>query len=118
MNSLDIMDYIAFFSDDNPNPNLLGGKGSNLSKLVNIGINVPPGFIVKTNAYVKFLKESDKSKQLEDLFLKPLEPKNIMQDSERIKELIAVNGDLLDSIYRNLDTISTNHDKIQEIIDK
>jgi len=46
-----------------------------------------------------------------------MEEKEI-EDIERIKELIAVNGYLLDSIYRNLDTISTNHDKIQEIIDK
>ena len=36
--------------------NLAGGKGANLGELVSIGVPVPPGFVVTTHAYRKFLK--------------------------------------------------------------
>jgi pyruvate,water dikinase len=36
--------------------NLAGGKGANLGELVSIGVPVPPGFVVTTHAYKKFLK--------------------------------------------------------------
>jgi len=82
------MKYIEFFTDGTPNPILLGGKGSNLIKLVKIGINVPPGFIININAYNEFLKESDYYNKLKEIFSKNLELKNIMQDSAKIKDLI------------------------------
>ncbi|MDP7208076.1 MAG: PEP/pyruvate-binding domain-containing protein, partial [Candidatus Bathyarchaeota archaeon] len=28
---------------------LLGGKGANLSEMTNLGLKVPPGFIITTN---------------------------------------------------------------------
>lgn len=30
--------------------NLLGGKGANLAEMTNIGLSVPPGFIISTDA--------------------------------------------------------------------
>jgi len=37
---------------------LAGGKGANLGELVSIGVPVPPGFVVTTEAYRRFIKES------------------------------------------------------------
>ncbi len=38
--------------------NLLGGKGANLCEMAEIGLNVPPGFIVSTEACKKFYKNN------------------------------------------------------------
>ena len=37
---------------------LAGGKGSNLSRLLRLGLPVPPGFVVTTAAYRAFLDAS------------------------------------------------------------
>lgn len=36
----------------------VGGKGANLGEMTAAGINVPPGFVVTTDAYRLFLKEN------------------------------------------------------------
>lgn len=37
---------------------LVGGKGANLGEMINIGIPVPPGFLVTAAAYFDFIKKS------------------------------------------------------------
>ncbi|MFW6040526.1 MAG: pyruvate, phosphate dikinase [Thermoplasmatota archaeon] len=39
--------------------NLLGGKGSNLAEMTSIGLNVPPGFTVTTEACLTYLEEGN-----------------------------------------------------------
>jgi pyruvate,water dikinase len=39
----------------------VGGKGANLGELTSAGIPVPPGFIVTSDAYYQFLKETQLS---------------------------------------------------------
>jgi pyruvate, orthophosphate dikinase len=39
--------------------NLLGGKGANLAEMTNIGLPVPPGFIVTTDACRDYLEVGD-----------------------------------------------------------
>ncbi len=82
------MEYVVLLTDRKSNPNLLGGKGSNLIKLIEAGITVPPGFIINTKAYKEFLNESENSGELKDAFSKTLEPKVIMQVSAKIQDLI------------------------------
>ena len=36
--------------------NLLGGKGANLAEMASLGIDVPPGFTVSTEACVNYFK--------------------------------------------------------------
>ncbi len=36
---------------------VLGGKGSNLAEMTSIGLNVPPGFTVTTEACLEFLEK-------------------------------------------------------------
>ena len=40
----------AFAEGDGKNKKLLGGKGANLCEMTRIGLNVPPGFVITTEA--------------------------------------------------------------------
>ncbi len=48
--------YIFSFREgDGKNKQLLGGKGANLCEMTQIGLNVPPGFVITTDACLAFL---------------------------------------------------------------
>ena len=47
----------AFSEGDGRNKMLLGGKGANLCEMTKIGLPVPPGFVVTTEACLEYLKE-------------------------------------------------------------
>jgi pyruvate,orthophosphate dikinase len=38
---------------------LLGGKGANLAEMTNLGLPVPPGFVISTNACIHFLEKNE-----------------------------------------------------------
>jgi pyruvate,orthophosphate dikinase len=45
----------SFAKGDGQNKKLLGGKGANLCEMTQIGINVPPGFVITTEACLDYL---------------------------------------------------------------
>ncbi|MBI3481096.1 MAG: pyruvate, phosphate dikinase [Nitrosomonadales bacterium] len=45
----------AFEEGDGKNKKLLGGKGANLCEMTQIGLNVPPGFVISTEACLNYL---------------------------------------------------------------
>ncbi len=47
----------SFADGDGHDKKLLGGKGANLCEMTQIGINVPPGFVITTEACLDYLKE-------------------------------------------------------------
>ncbi|MFW2404354.1 MAG: pyruvate, phosphate dikinase, partial [Gammaproteobacteria bacterium] len=48
--------YVYAFADgDGHDKKLLGGKGANLCQMTQIGINVPPGFVISTEACLDYL---------------------------------------------------------------
>jgi pyruvate,orthophosphate dikinase len=52
--------YVYSFKDgDGKNKKLLGGKGANLCEMTQIGINVPPGFVINTEACLSYLETKD-----------------------------------------------------------
>ncbi len=52
--------YVFSFNDgDGHNKKLLGGKGANLCEMTQIGINVPPGFVISTDACLAYLETDD-----------------------------------------------------------
>ena len=52
--------YIFAFEDgDGSNKMLLGGKGANLCEMTQIGINVPPGFVITTEACLYYLDNAE-----------------------------------------------------------
>ena len=50
----------SFEQGDGKDKALLGGKGANLCEMTQIGINVPPGFVVTTEACRSFLDDAEK----------------------------------------------------------
>jgi len=50
----------AFAEGDGKNKKLLGGKGANLCEMTQIGLNVPPGFVISTEACLDFLASPNK----------------------------------------------------------
>ncbi len=50
----------AFTEGDGKNKHLLGGKGANLCEMTQIGLNVPPGFVITTEACLAFLDDPER----------------------------------------------------------
>ncbi len=78
--------YVYFFGGNKTEgnatmKNLIGGKGSNLAEMANMGIPVPPGFTITTEACIKFYENNKKY------------PQGMMdQVKENLKKLEAVMG--------------------------
>src|SRR5208337_5055231 len=49
----------SFREGDGKNKKLLGGKGANLCEMTQIGLNVPPGFVISTEACLAYLESPD-----------------------------------------------------------
>ena len=47
----------SFSEGDGKNKQLLGGKGANLCEMTQIGLNVPPGFVISTEACLQYLED-------------------------------------------------------------
>ena len=74
------MKYVYMFNEGNKDlKNLLGGKGANLAEMTNIGLPVPSGFTVTTEACTKYYDDNENlsSEVVEEIFenLKKLEVK-------------------------------------------
>jgi len=49
------MKYVYLFSEGNAGmKSLLGGKGANLAEMTNLGLPVPQGFTITTEACIKY----------------------------------------------------------------
>ena len=61
MTSQDKIKYVYDFSEGNKDlKNLLGGKGANLAEMTNLGLNIPPGFTITTEACLRYFKNPKK----------------------------------------------------------
>jgi len=59
--------YVYDFAEGNRDlKDLLGGKGANLAEMTNLGLPVPPGFIITTEACKVFLDSGSAPKKLSD----------------------------------------------------
>ncbi|SCZ57866.1 pyruvate, phosphate dikinase [Thiohalomonas denitrificans] len=50
----------AFTEGDGKDKKLLGGKGANLCEMTQIGLNVPPGFVITTQACLDYLAHAER----------------------------------------------------------
>ena len=55
----------AFEEGDGKNKKLLGGKGANLCEMTQIGLPVPPGFVITTDACLAYLDQKKRGLQPE-----------------------------------------------------
>ena len=61
-------DFVKWFSEMNKDSGkLVGGKGANLSEIFNLGVAVPPGFVVTAQAYDYFIKKSKLNEKIKAL---------------------------------------------------
>ncbi len=69
---------------------LVGGKGANLGEIYNLGIPVPPGFIISSYAYFYFIKENKLKEKIADILreVDKNRPESFTSVSEKIKKLI------------------------------
>src|SRR5690349_19552432 len=59
--------YVFDFSEGNASQrDLLGGKGANLAEMTNLGLPVPPGFTITTDACRVYLESGDVPPELSD----------------------------------------------------
>ncbi len=72
----------SFTQGDGKDKQLLGGKGANLCEMTQIGLNVPPGFVITTKACLDFL-DSAKGE---------LDPVIMDQVRRQMKQVEAVTG--------------------------
>src|SRR3989338_10285744 len=75
---------------DKNNVALAGGKGASLGEMTKAGISVPPGFVILSTAFEKFLEETDLNIEI-DSALETVDHKEmhtVENASEKIKALI------------------------------
>ena len=61
MTTTDTPKYVYDFSEGRKElKNLLGGKGANLGEMTNLGLNIPPGFTITTEACLLYFKDPEK----------------------------------------------------------
>ncbi|NCA71634.1 MAG: pyruvate, phosphate dikinase [Sphingobacteriia bacterium] len=61
MSSTTTKHVFAYEEGDGKDKKLLGGKGANLCEMTQIGLNVPPGFVISTAACLDYLATPDRT---------------------------------------------------------
>ena len=56
--------YVYAFTEGNKDMrNLLGGKGANLAEMTNLGLPIPKGFTITTEACINYYKEREEKER-------------------------------------------------------
>ncbi len=86
------MKYVYMFTEGSKDMrNLLGGKGANLAEMTNIGLPVPRGFTVTTEACIKYYEDGEK-----------LNSSIIEEIESKIKELEEITGKTMGNVKNPL----------------
>ncbi|MFP3872531.1 MAG: pyruvate, phosphate dikinase [Candidatus Aenigmatarchaeota archaeon] len=118
--------YVYSFEEGSADmKDLLGGKGSNLAEMTSIGLEVPPGFTVTTEACLKYLEKgglSDEVKEQMEEYMEKLE-ENMDQTFGDPEEplLVSVRSGAAVSMPGMMDTIlnlGLNEETLQGLIKK
>ncbi|MBU4458809.1 hypothetical protein KKF60_02855, partial [Patescibacteria group bacterium] len=83
--------FIKTFKQINKNDaSIAGGKGASLGEMTQAGIPIPPGFIILSDAFEQFLKETDLNVEIDSILdnVNHKEIHTIDDASEKIKVLI------------------------------
>ncbi len=82
--------WVKWFSELNKNSiNIAGGKGANLAEMYNMGIPVPPGFVVTAQAYNEFVEKAGIKQKIQEL-LSRIDYENTKQLDEITKNIRAL----------------------------
>lgn len=98
--------FIVWLNEEVKDPSILGGKGANLNRLMQLGVPVPPGFVITTEAFDYFMTANrlkDRVLNIIEEVIKEGKPEEYEEAGRRIKELILsteIPKDLNDEIAR------------------
>lgn len=81
------MEYTVNLKEAKEDIQLLGGKASNLIKLIKYGVKVPPGFVLNTKSFKEFVEDNQIQSEIKDIFSKEYYPKDVIDISSKIKKL-------------------------------
>ena len=98
---------------------IAGGKGANLSEMYNVGMPVPPAFIVTAQAFKKFLYETNISKKIYSI-LKEInyeDTEQLEQKTRQVRQII-VDARIPDDISREVIEAYDNLNVDKEMLDK
>lgn len=93
---------------------IAGGKGASLGEMTHAGIPVPPGFVILSNTFEKFLQETNLIEEI-DAILGTVNHKNIQtveSASEKIKNLIILQKipkDITTEIKKHFDILNAKY---------
>ncbi|MBU2577849.1 phosphoenolpyruvate synthase [Patescibacteria group bacterium] len=83
--------FVYWFKEINKKDgNLVGGKGANLGEMYNLGIPVPPGFIISSSAYFHFIENSNLFPKIKEYLSETNKnrPETYTAASDKIKRLV------------------------------
>ncbi len=85
-----MVQFVVDLADTSKESKNVGGKGANLGEMVRAGLPIPPGFIVTTESYEKFIKENGLDERIKQILAgTDLEdPKALKEASQQIEALI------------------------------
>src|SRR3989338_2153627 len=93
---------------------LAGGKGASLGEMTKVGISVPPGFVILSTAFEKFLEETDLNVEI-DAILDSVNHKEIYtveNASEKLGALILaaeMPKDIADEIQKSFKKLGAQY---------
>jgi pyruvate,water dikinase len=94
------MEYVEFFEElKKEDVDIAGGKGANLGELTQAGIPVPPGFVITSATYQKFMDETGITQEIMDILdaLDINNNKKLQESARKIKKIIT-NTEIPDEI--------------------
>ncbi|RJR24234.1 phosphoenolpyruvate synthase, partial [Candidatus Microgenomates bacterium] len=83
--------FVYWFKEiDKKDGDIVGGKGANLGEMYNLGIPVPPGFIITSGAYFHFIEKNSLLPKIKELLSDTNKdrPETYTAASGKIKKLI------------------------------
>jgi len=84
------MEYVEFFEElKKEDVDIAGGKGANLGELTQAGIPVPPGFVITSATYQRFMDETGITQEILDI-LDALDVNNNKELQESAREIIRI----------------------------
>jgi pyruvate, water dikinase len=84
------MEYVEFFEElKKEDVDIAGGKGANLGELTQAGIPVPPGFVITSATYQKFMDETGITQEILDI-LDALDVNNNKELQESARKIIKI----------------------------
>lgn len=84
------MEYVEFFEElKKEDVDIAGGKGANLGELTQAGIPVPPGFVITSATYQRFMDETGITQEIMDI-LDALDVNNNKELQKSAREIIKI----------------------------